>query len=629
MTSLRRRFAWLVTTLVLVGIMQLAGGQILVSRFESSTTRIDVAQTAHQVMLQSMINAETGIRGYQLTANRDFLQPYTAGVARYPEALRTAAAYTGDAAARQRLAEEDAAAQRWITQFAAPAAAAPPDTSGPRPGVSTHGKTLFDAYRQAHTRTEDVFTARRQAAAHQLRTTNSILQGGLAVLALLAVVLALRLSERTRRLLLSPLSALQDVLGRLADGDRSARAPVVGPPEVKLLAQTLNACLDETARAEAGLRTAHDTLLRQEAYVRQVLDVIDVAVMTCDADGAIVSVNQRARRLARQPIPAHIRDLTHVVHTGNDVQPEDHPLARALTGQTVAGLEMTFEEPDGSHKAVMVDARPMRDDAGHLIGAVVTGYDVSTLRAREAELTAFAGIVAHDLRAPLAAVAGFADVLTHDLDAGTEIDPDVLRPTVARIESGTRRMGQLIDDLLAYATARDAPIRPVPVDLQPMVDDIVSERTAHLHAARPSETSPPLPSITTGALPVLRADAPMIRQVLDNLIGNALKYTRAQQPAEISITTEKSTDEWATICVADRGIGIPAEQRHSVFTSFHRAHPEQPYTGTGLGLAICWRIVDRHGGSIAIDDNPGGGTRIHLTLPAAEPLATTAHADGT
>jgi hypothetical protein len=110
----------------------------------------------------------------------------------------------------------------------------------------------------------------------------------------------------------------------------------------------------------------------------------------------------------------------------------------------------------------------------------------------------------------------------------------------------------------------------------------------------------------------------MLRHVLDNLIGNAVKYVRPAAPARVGITATPAGPGWTRIEVADRGIGIPDAEKPAVFERFHRAHAAAGYAGTGLGLAICKRIVERHGGEIGVDDNPGGGTRFHFTLPLEE-----------
>jgi signal transduction histidine kinase len=173
-------------------------------------------------------------------------------------------------------------------------------------------------------------------------------------------------------------------------------------------------------------------------------------------------------------------------------------------------------------------------------------------------------------------------------------------------------MGTLIDNLLTYAKARDARLRAAPTDLRSLVDDVIAS-----HADRPLSAGMAPPQIYVGPLPTVHADPVLLRHLINNLIGNAMKYTRPGQPARVEITAHTNGPDWIRIDVADRGIGIPAGQHTAVFESFHRANPAAGYTGTGLGLAICRRIVERHGGTITATDNPGGGTRFQVTLPSA------------
>jgi signal transduction histidine kinase len=141
---------------------------------------------------------------------------------------------------------------------------------------------------------------------------------------------------------------------------------------------------------------------------------------------------------------------------------------------------------------------------------------------------------------------------------------------------------------------------------------VVRDRIAHLAEAE-------RPEIHLAPLPAVRADPAMLRHVLDNLIGNALKYVRPDTAARVEVRPAPAPDGWARIEVADRGIGIPDQHKPAVFDRFHRAHVNSGYAGTGLGLAICKTIVERHGGEIAVADNPGGGTRFHFTLPLPTP----------
>jgi signal transduction histidine kinase len=180
---------------------------------------------------------------------------------------------------------------------------------------------------------------------------------------------------------------------------------------------------------------------------------------------------------------------------------------------------------------------------------------------------------------------------------------------------GVQRMRTLIDDLLAYATARNAAPEVAAVDLQAMVDDVVAVHTDRLRVrGRPDQL---FPDVYVAPLPAVAADPAMIRQLLDNLIGNALKYVPPGRAARVDVTAEADEPGWVRIVVADRGIGIPPGQHEAIFDSFHRAHRGGAYPGTGLGLAICHRIVTRHGGRIGARDNPGGGAQLWFTLPVA------------
>jgi signal transduction histidine kinase len=235
------------------------------------------------------------------------------------------------------------------------------------------------------------------------------------------------------------------------------------------------------------------------------------------------------------------------------------------------------------------------------------------LLAQEAELTAFAGIVAHDLKAPLRAVGGFTKMLRRDL---TNAPAEGLNSShfnrIDQIVAAVERMTTLIDDLLAFVTARDRALRPQNVDLQALVSDIISD-----HTTRPNDesTSDDPPTIVMAPLPSVNADPMMCRQLLENLIGNALKYTVPGEAAYIQITSRPEHDGMTRIEIVDHGVGVPAGEHELVFTALHRSHPAYP--GTGLGLAICQRIVDRHGGMIGVSDNPGGGSHFHFTLPSS------------
>ncbi len=148
---------------------------------------------------------------------------------------------------------------------------------------------------------------------------------------------------------------------------------------------------------------------------------------------------------------------------------------------------------------------------------------------------------------------------------------------------------------------------------------MIAEIITDLRVSSPETVQSP-PAIEVGPLPAVRADPVMCRQLLENLIGNALKYVRPGRTAQVQISASTepgypSPVEMVHVQIADQGTGIPSGQPERLFASFYRAHTEFP--GTGLGLAICQRVIDRHGGTIKVTDNPGGGSVFHFTLPFA------------
>ncbi|MEU7907547.1 HAMP domain-containing sensor histidine kinase [Actinoplanes sp. NPDC049118] len=220
----------------------------------------------------------------------------------------------------------------------------------------------------------------------------------------------------------------------------------------------------------------------------------------------------------------------------------------------------------------------------------------------ESELRALMTMASHDLKNPLASVTAHVEMIRADYADALGED---FRRDLATIERGLNRMSRLTQDLLDYAKA-DHTLHLSPTSLHEIVSDVIAE---HL-------TSPDTAHITVdGTLPTLVADAKLLRHVLDNLVGNAIKYTRAGATPRIEITARTLPDGTTRIEVADNGIGIPAADQSKIFDAFHRCTNSGGYPGTGLGLAICHRIIERHRGHIGVTENPGGGSRFWMTIP--------------
>jgi signal transduction histidine kinase len=217
---------------------------------------------------------------------------------------------------------------------------------------------------------------------------------------------------------------------------------------------------------------------------------------------------------------------------------------------------------------------------------------------RESELAALMAMASHDLKTPLTSIGAHVGMLRSDYSVALGDD---FRRDLAAIERGLGRLRQLADDLLDYARAGH-PLTLRPTSVQELVNDLDAAAVT-----------------VAGTLPTVTADPTLLRHVLDNLVSNAIKYTPAGTPPRVDIRARTGPGGTTRIEVADRGIGIPPADRPKVFAAFYRCANGRDYPGTGLGLAICRRIIEQHGGTMGVDDNPGGGSCFWFTLPAQPP----------
>jgi signal transduction histidine kinase len=222
---------------------------------------------------------------------------------------------------------------------------------------------------------------------------------------------------------------------------------------------------------------------------------------------------------------------------------------------------------------------------------------------REAELRALMTMASHDLKNPLATVTAHVAMLREDYgELGEDFHADL-----DAIERGLHRLARLTQELLDYARA-DRELDPSPVPLEDLVNEILTDHTA---------ATGNIQATVVSTLPTVLADAALLHHVLDNLIGNAIKYSSAGTTPEVEVRAHTMPGAITRIEVADRGIGIPTTDLPKIFNAFHRCSNSTGYPGTGLGLNICQRIIERHNGHIGVEPNPGGGTRFWFTLPTA------------
>ncbi|MFM8536025.1 MAG: ATP-binding protein, partial [Acidimicrobiia bacterium] len=226
----------------------------------------------------------------------------------------------------------------------------------------------------------------------------------------------------------------------------------------------------------------------------------------------------------------------------------------------------------------------------------------SELRAANRELEAFSYSVSHDLRAPLRAITGFVQILEEDHSA--TLDPTA-RHHLERVRLNAWRMGQLIDDLLAFSQiGRSTVVRQV-VDMHALATAVAQEAVASSGRAI---------DLTIEALPPAYGEAALINQVLVNLISNAVKFSATVDRPSIVIGASDTNGE-AAYFVRDNGVGFDERYADKLFGVFQRLHRVEEFEGTGVGLAIAHRIISRHGGRVWAEGKPGGGATFSFTLP--------------
>jgi len=228
------------------------------------------------------------------------------------------------------------------------------------------------------------------------------------------------------------------------------------------------------------------------------------------------------------------------------------------------------------------------------------------LRETNAELEAFSYSVSHDLRAPLRAIHGFARILLED--HGRQLEPEAKR-VLGVIDENTRRMGQLIDDLLSFSRLGRKELETARVDMTELVRTVAEE-------VRRSAGDRPL-DITIGPLPPARGDRDMLRQAVMNLLDNAAKFTRRRTPGQIEVGHRADGPE-TVYYVKDNGAGFDQRYAGKLFGVFQRLHRADEFEGTGVGLAIVQRIMLRHGGRVWAEGQLDAGATFFFTLRGAD-----------
>ncbi len=381
----------------------------------------------------------------------------------------------------------------------------------------------------------------------------------------------------------------------------------------------------EKAALHARLRASEASATARAELLDAVTESITDGICVTDSWGHVVLANSAAADLAGHDGHGHHvhdpDDPGFLRADGTRVPPQDLPHARALRGERVDAVDVVRVDPvTGLERILQTTAVPLHHsaapaspeategvEAGPL--AVVLLHDATRDRAEKRMLENFAGVVAHDLKGPLTGVLSWSEMAREQLETDDPGAAGSARASLDRIHRSAVQMNQLITDLLDYTLAGSAELHVVDHSL----DDVVDQVVADLHT---TGDEPPL--VEHGPLGHVLADALLTRQLVTNLLGNAVKYVEPGTRPHVTLEAVRRGDQ-LQVRVTDNGVGIPRSERARVFDSFFRSSSTTgAYPGTGLGLAICARAVERHGGTISAREGRGGvGTTMTFTLPAS------------
>ena len=378
----------------------------------------------------------------------------------------------------------------------------------------------------------------------------------------------------------------------------------------------------ELRDAYAELEQAHKHIKESEAWHRALVENMAEGLIVTDRCGVIQSFNQAAELIFGYTagdiigcnvnilIPAEVREDHDVyVATYRSMEP-----VTAMGGHgNIQGLRA-----DGSKFDVEITLQSryingkrcnialVRDVSHRKQAERAVQQKNEALARSNAELERFAYVASHDLQEPLRTMSSFVQLLAQRYHGNLDADAD---KWITYIVEASSRMKQLIQDLLSYSRINSHGGKPEPVAVGDVLDALLTDFSSIISQQQSDITHDPMP--------IVIADPGQLRQLLQNLIGNAMKYRAPKRTPKIHISAERLPDSWR-FSVRDNGIGIEQKYFARIFEIFQRLHSHSHYAGTGIGLAVCKRIVERHGGRIWLESTPGEGSTFFFTMQAAD-----------
>jgi PAS domain S-box-containing protein len=370
--------------------------------------------------------------------------------------------------------------------------------------------------------------------------------------------------------------------------------------------------ITERKRAEEEMRETKE-------YLENLITYANAPIIVWDKNLQITRFNQAFERLTgrseSEMIGQHLRTLFPAATADYSLM----SIQDTLGGERWEIVEIPIIGADGTTRTVLWNSASIFNPDGSLRAVIAQGYDITErkqaeealeryaddLRTSNKDLEQFAYIASHDLQEPLRTVVSYSQLLKRRY--GNKLGEDADEFIGFIVDAGTRMQAQILD-LLEYSRVSTRGQEMARVESEMILEEAVKNLQARIRRSGAVINHDPLPTVL--------ADATQLQQLLQNLLSNAIKFSKKDTVPEIHISAKSLGDRWQ-FSVRDNGIGIDSQFQERIFVIFQRLHTLKEYPGTGIGLAICKRIIDRHGGEIWVEAEPGVGSTFHFTLPVA------------
>ena len=406
----------------------------------------------------------------------------------------------------------------------------------------------------------------------------------------------------------------------IGSGNLHARAKSYSRDEIGQLAESFN---DMTEQYEHSI----DERKRSEEKFKELLESAPDAMVITNRDGIIQLVNAQTERVfeykREEMLGKKVEMLIPDDFMGNNDKTEQHFLVDPKAGTIGAGLELYGKRNGGVEFPVEISLSPLQVEGGTWIAVAVRDITAKKKASEELHeyakkleqsnnsLEQFAYVASHDLQEPLRNITNFAMLLEQHQKENTDATS---RKYLNYMVQSAERMKVLIRDLLLYSRLGKQHIIEL-VNFNDALRIVIMDMDLQIN-----ETGA---SIKSGPLPVLQAAKTEVKMLLQNLISNAIKYSKAGVPPIVEIKADKQNNGDWLFAVKDNGIGIEAQYKDRIFIIFQRLHSQHEYSGTGIGLATCKKVVELNGGNIWVESVPGEGSTFYFTFPKTRILQAT------